>query len=176
MIVVGVDTSTKFLAVTARLPDDQPPTQWLIPGVGRNIDEVCVFFNDAAFVIASDLADSNAIVFVEEPVFVQSRRVVVNLSKVQGAIVAGFGQMLGAEKVRSVEVSTWKKAAVGKGNATKSEVAAYLAEHWRLAYDGAKLPSGKYSQDLIDSACIAQYGVTQMRNYSRVLRTIKKKG
>lgn len=50
-------------------------------------------------------------------------------------------------------VSSWKKRVVGKGNATKPEV----AEHLRLRWPSLYARTGG-DQDLIDACCIALYG------------------
>lgn len=52
-----------------------------------------------------------------------------------------------------VNVSSWKKAVVGKGNADKGEVAEYLRLRWGALYQTA---SG--NQDVYDASAIALYG------------------
>mgnify|MGYP003627208534 CR=1 FL=1 len=54
---------------------------------------------------------------------------------------------------QGANVSSWKKAVVGKGNATKEEVAESLRLRWPSLYAGV---AG--DQDLCDAACIALYG------------------
>jgi len=50
-------------------------------------------------------------------------------------------------------VSSWKKTVVGKGNATKSEVAQSLRLRWPSLYREVA-----EDQDLVDAACVAIYG------------------
>ena len=52
-----------------------------------------------------------------------------------------------------VNVSSWKKAVVGKGNADKGQVGEFLRHRWGALYSAA---SG--NQDVYDAACIALYG------------------
>jgi len=52
-----------------------------------------------------------------------------------------------------VNVSTWKKAVVGKGNADKVQVAEHLRHRWNALYSSA---SG--NQDVYDASSIAIYG------------------
>jgi Holliday junction resolvasome RuvABC endonuclease subunit len=54
---------------------------------------------------------------------------------------------------QSANVSSWKKRVVGKGNATKPEVADFLRLRWPSIFSEA---AG--NQDIIDAACIALYG------------------
>ena len=52
-----------------------------------------------------------------------------------------------------VNVSSWKKAVVGKGNADKRQVAEYLRLRWNAIYTAA---AG--NQDIYDATAIALYG------------------
>lgn len=56
-------------------------------------------------------------------------------------------------KSHSANVSSWKKAVVGRGNADKGQVAEYLRFRWSALYDSAN-----GNQDVYDAACIALYG------------------
>jgi len=56
-------------------------------------------------------------------------------------------------KTYPVNVSSWKKAVVGRGNADKGQVAEYLRLGWNSLYCSA---SG--NQDVYDATCIALYG------------------
>jgi len=56
-------------------------------------------------------------------------------------------------KTQPVNVSSWKKAVVGKGNADKGQVAEFLRLHWHTLYCSA---SG--NQDVYDATAIALYG------------------
>ena len=56
-------------------------------------------------------------------------------------------------RTQTANVSTWKKYVVGKGNATKEEV----AKHLRLRWPALHAAAGG-NQDVYDAACIAIYG------------------
>lgn len=88
-------------------------------------------------------------VFVEEPPLAGRRNI-----RTFAALHQTYALVLSCTpEAYSVEVSTWKKEVVGKGNATKDEVSIWLNE---------QLPD--YSalcgddQNLADAACIAVYG------------------
>lgn len=87
--------------------------------------------------------------FVEEPVVAGARnlRSSLQIAQVSGAILA--------TPINSylVPVSTWKKEVVGKGNASKDEVAEWLLLNRPELYE---LTGGK--QDHIDATCIRLYG------------------
>lgn len=84
----------------------------------------------------------------------------VKATKVQaytngGVQAASYGR---AEGVYLVNVGTWKKAIIGKGNATKDEVASCIQEIWQEAGEEAG-----NDQDLLDAAAIALYGAGVVR-------------
>ncbi len=54
---------------------------------------------------------------------------------------------------KGANVSSWKKAVVGKGNATKEEVVESLRLRWPSLHDTVV-----GDQDLCDAACVAIYG------------------
>jgi Holliday junction resolvasome RuvABC endonuclease subunit len=87
-------------------------------------------------------------VFVEEPPLAGSRNI-----RVFAALNQVFSVALSqAPNAYHVEVGTWKKEVVGKGNATKDDVAHWLNDHHPVY---AALCG---DQNHIDAACIALYG------------------
>ncbi len=54
---------------------------------------------------------------------------------------------------RTVNVMAWKKDIVGKGNASKDEVAAWLEVHHPDYYEQCH-----GDQNLVDATCVALYG------------------
>jgi len=87
-------------------------------------------------------------VFVETPPLAGPRNIGTfgHLNQTLGAVLAGIGG-------REVNVMSWKKDVVGKGNATKDEVAAWLRDkHPRFH----TMAGG--NQNLVDATCIALYG------------------
>ena len=95
------------------------------------------------------------VVFCEEPVSAGARnlRTYGQMAMSVGAIVAALTQH--TPRVYLVPVSKWKEVVVGKGNASKAEVALWLN---RVHPIYAAQCDGR--QDLIDACCIALYGLT----------------
>lgn len=92
----------------------------------------------------------DTVAFIEEPLVAGPRniRTALQMAQLAGALMSVMPSYL-------VPVATWKKEVVGKGNATKDDVADYLRPLPEFAYtDG--------SQDLIDATCIRMYGERQM--------------
>lgn len=86
--------------------------------------------------------------FVEEPVVAGARnlRTSLRIAQVSGAV-------LSAVEGELVPVSTWKKATVGSGNASKDDVRDWLS-------DKPEYSKAKESQDWIDATCLRLYGET----------------
>jgi Holliday junction resolvasome RuvABC endonuclease subunit len=74
----------------------------------------------------------------------------IALAECKGAVMAGLAMH---RDVRLVNVSSWKKAVVGRGNATKDQVKDYIG-----VSHGPYAPLCGDDQDLYDAACIALYG------------------
>lgn len=90
--------------------------------------------------------------FIEEPVVagVRNLRTTIQIAQISGLVMAIVDEAF------LVPVSTWKKEVVGKGNASKAEVAAWLESNDSRLY--AKV---KDNQDHIDATCIRLYGEHQ---------------
>ena len=103
---------------------------------------------DALWNKVYEVFSSHDVVFVEEPPLagVRNIRTFAALSQVFAVVLTA------APKAYGVEVSTWKKQVVGKGNATKEEVQGWLTAN-NPAY--AALCG---DQNLTDAACVALYG------------------
>jgi Holliday junction resolvasome RuvABC endonuclease subunit len=100
--------------------------------------------------------EGKALVYVESPVLagVRNLQVLISMSQAHSQILTAALPSI----VESVAVASWKKAIVGKGNATKAEVAAYLKLYYPDLHDQCK------SQDHIDATCIALYGKQSLEN------------
>lgn len=98
--------------------------------------------------------DPNPVIYCEEPVVAGARNL---RSTILVAESVGVVLCLNA-KVHLVPVSSWKKATVGKGNASKEEVSEWLRrEH--PGYAGyCRDARERDSQDLTDAAAIYLYG------------------
>lgn len=89
---------------------------------------------------------------VESPVVAGSRnlRTALDMAMTAGAVVAG-ARRAGAE-VHLVPPALWKKTVVGKGNATKEEVAAFVR-----SADSRFAAAAEGDQDLVDAFCISRW-------------------
>ena len=87
--------------------------------------------------------------FIEEPVVagVRNLRTTLQIAQISGMVLGVV------DEAYLVPVSTWKKEIVGKGNASKSEVAHWLQQHHPELYTD--------NQDHIDASCIRLYGEKQ---------------
>lgn len=102
-----------------------------------------------AYEFAAIFAVQDTIAFIEEPLMAGPRniRTALHMAQVAGALMTTVNSYL-------VPVTSWKKEVVGKGNASKEEVATY----YNKTYPGKELTS----QDHIDATCIRIYGERQM--------------
>ncbi len=91
--------------------------------------------------------DEGTIVYVEEPPYVNNRRIFMQMAQTCGVV------MLAPFEVVPVSVSSWKQLTVGNGNATKADVSSWLeqnhSEHFALCHG---------DQDLYDASAISHYG------------------
>jgi len=87
-------------------------------------------------------------VFIEAPPMAGPRNI-----GTYGELNQTLGALLSAVGGRTVNVMSWKKDVVGKGNATKDEVKDWLFTHHLDMHVACK-----DNQNLIDAACIALYG------------------
>lgn len=96
-------------------------------------------------------------VFIEDTLVGNNVKYSIKLSQMMGAVLlrlAEIEQEIGESFTYQVNVSTWKKEVIGKGNAKKELVQQYLYER-----DSAYSVLCGSDQDRIDAACIGYYGV-----------------
>lgn len=95
------------------------------------------------------------IVAVESPIVGMSRNLQtgLNLAMMAGALSAAAGAA--GAKVVLVAPSSWKKQVMGRGNASKDEVAQWLEREQPLRYTRCHS-----DQDLIDATCISLYAAS----------------
>lgn len=94
------------------------------------------------------------LVVVEEPLVGRGVRSSLQLAQTAGAVLSTIGDTATHTRSQFVEVATWKKDLLGKGNATKDQVRIWLEEH----YPAYAVLCGD-SQDKVDATCIGLYGV-----------------
>lgn len=156
---LGVDYGSHRIAVvhshstvnrTLRLPADDPT-------ISRQLL--------AEWLYGHVLITKPGIVAVESPIVGMSRNLQtgLNLAMMAGALSAAAGAA-GAQVVL-VAPSAWKRQVVGRGNASKDEVAEWLereqpVRHGRCGTD----------QDLIDATCISLYAASLLAGVSPLQR------
>ena len=101
---------------------------------------------------------------VEAPVFVGQKgglKALIPQAKVHGALV-GASRGVSSLSVGDAVVPTWKKVVVGKGNASKTDVAEWVKKNYPTFYED-------YSddQDLMDALCVARYCLWQETGYNK---------
>jgi Holliday junction resolvasome RuvABC endonuclease subunit len=158
MIVAGVDPGSKNTGVAIvecgqiRNTYTLHPTcqEALSPGKIHSLFNVGV---RAGQMFRSACVD---VVAVEEPIIGQARGILPVVSA-WAAIVAGIYETIGWDvKFVRMHIGTWKKSFVGKGNATKSDIAAAVAG---VGIDEVLLP---LTQDQMDAIGIAFAAVDEV--------------
>ena len=109
------------------------------------------------------------VAYIEAPVVGRGIGSTIVQAQVGGAVLAAL-ETSGVE-THLVNVSTWKKKVVGKGNAKKEEVSLWLRENWKKAYDAAE-----EDQDLIDACCLNRFGVANQRLAKAILDRSRRVG
>lgn len=111
------------------------------------------------------LSTKPGIVAVESPIVGASRnyRTGIGLAMMAGALTAAAGAA-GAQVVL-VAPSAWKKQVVGRGNASKDEVAEWLEREQPVRHGRCDA-----DQDLIDATCISLYAAALLEGVSPLLR------
>ena len=92
-------------------------------------------------------------VFVEAPVLAGARNIqsTIKVAGVYGLTLATIGSW---SPIVETPISTWKKATVGNGNASKDQVA-----EWLRVNHPEKSIQCMGDQNLVDATCIALYGL-----------------
>lgn len=152
VLIVGVDPASTKMAIVALFADEFVVSS--APKLGKSGGQSCAKaarFTER-FVQSLAYEANHKFAFVEAPVVgrggVRSTMVQCFTS---GAIQGALHELGFVTEIANV--SSWKKRVVGKGNATKPEVAEYLRLRWPSLY--ARTGG---DQDLIDACCIALYG------------------
>lgn len=179
--VLGMDTKTVRLAWCLMRDWDSSPQIRSYELKASTIAEKCDLARRRTSVIVRsvmDLEDCEALsVFIEAPLVGRSVKGSLQLAKIEGACLAGAQQSavdhypLSYTKVYEVGVQEWKLAAVGRGNANKTDVAGWLYKYWNQAYvQAAGGSSGKVDEDMADSAGICWYGMKTVHKSAPVIR------
>jgi Holliday junction resolvasome RuvABC endonuclease subunit len=152
---LGIDPASTRIAYVA-LADGGSYLLGFNKKLGKSGGEACAavwrYVNDAVDTIYNQWPSCSISAFIESPV--------VGVGGVRSTMVQCFtsGAIQGSLYERGIEsqvanVSSWKKHVVGKGNATKEEVAEYIRRGWPALFREAN-----GNQDIYDAACIALFG------------------
>jgi len=106
-------------------------------------------------------------VYMEMPLVGRSAHSTIVQAQVGGAVLAAADNA-GVE-IHLVNVNTWKKQVVGKGNSTKEDVAEWLSNNWPDAYT---LCSG--DQDLVDASALNRFGFRHERIRQAILQRMNR--
>lgn len=152
--VIGIDPASTKLALVALSSDGRFLSSY-IPKLGRSGGQSCAGAMKAtrAFVaLAEDEFGTLDSAYIEAPIVGRGGVRTTMVQCFTSGAVQGILHEAGIS-TQIANVSSWKKRVVGKGNATKEEVAKYLRLRWASLYDMAN-----GNQDLIDASCIAIFG------------------
>ncbi|MFE9742938.1 hypothetical protein [Streptomyces sp. NPDC006477] len=153
-MITGVDPSSRKLAVVTTFGDWAEP-EMLTFDLPENHIEGCGLAFRRFFEYLSGVKERTG----HTPFVFQERPLMSNMnphSTIVQALVGGAAIAAAEEcmcQADLVNVQTWKKLVVGKGNASKPEVSEWVHENWPVAYD---LAGG--DQDLLDAAAINRHG------------------
>lgn len=139
MKIVGIDLGVRSVHVSM-LPYDMS----IAAKKGKRSEEVLHIASQLGQLYTSDW-----LAYIEEPVVAGARnlRTSLQIAQIAGVVMSLVGDFV------MVPVSTWKKTVVGKGNASKSDVAEWLRSNRPDLYERT---AGM--QDKIDANCIRLYG------------------
>jgi hypothetical protein len=153
-VVIGVDPASTHMAFVAIHGDD-----FLVrvnKKLGKSGPEAChnaqVMTKEVIVECQEYCGEKNLVAFYELPVLGRGgfRSTIVQCFT-SGAVQATLYDF--GIQTHTANVSSWKKAVVGRGNADKGQVAQSLRLRWDALYTAAD-----GNQDAYDAACIALYG------------------
>jgi Holliday junction resolvasome RuvABC endonuclease subunit len=161
-VVIGIDPSSVKLAAVICEAGDEPNATIHVQRLPTDKPEACVAALEWVRTLV-ELAGSNDVhVYIEYPVMGRGGPgSTIPQALINGALQAG-AKMAGA-KVYSVNNAHCKKVVVGKGNASKDDIKAWVKKAWPGLYEKI----GK-DQDLCDSAMIYVYGKRVVERRSRM--------
>lgn len=171
MLILGVDPSTRKLAVTITKRRNQRTPEMAVIKLPVDRADACAAAFREFFALLSDLREEtgeDAHVFLEAPVLGRGGAYsTIAQANVGGAVMAATAESGGF--LRLANVSTWKKVVCGRGNMKKPEVAMAMEFVWPEAFAEA---AG--DQDLIDSAAINLFGEKRLRLALALERRIRR--
>lgn len=175
MNTIGIDYSTKKVAIVALAPDSAYPSRRLVArsmaltarekDYDANFASVMQYAEDVVSGItdARTPDDREYRVAIEAPIIGMSgaAQTAIRMAMVCGALLNMCNQYFGYGMVSLVPVSTWKKKVVGAGNAKKEDVHLWLQDRHIDAVDHLG------TDDLRDAYCLALYAASMEKANDR---------
>lgn len=168
-LVVGVDISSKSIALVARHP--VTPTAAVVKYPLTNgkdaykpehaAEALAAMYEYVDSIAPMAIPGARRVAWIEAPVVAGARNIqsTIKQSYINGIVQAVFVQA--GFEVYHVAVSTWKMVVCGNGRADKSVVGSTIRAKWPVVHNGCN-----GDQDLHDAAAICLYGgeVEQQRD------------
>ncbi len=153
MIAVGIDTSTKAIAIGC-YDGTKKVDHHIYRLTGNNINQQMAGAYNCMeqWLMERRVEGQHLKVYIEEPVYVQNFNTHMKLSCIYASVaLACIGLNLFPVAVHN---KTWKKEVLGNGNADKDEIRVRSL----LMFD---IEDG-HEQDIYDALCVAKYGWGEM--------------
>ena len=162
-VVIGIDPSSVKLAAVVCRVGDEVNAEIHVKRLPKTKPEACALAVEWARTLV-ELAESDDVyVYIEYPVLGRGGPgSTIPQALINGALQAG-AHMAGG-KVFSVNNAHCKKVVIGKGNASKDDIKAWVRKAWPGLYEKI----GK-DQDLCDSAMIYVYGKRVVERRDRMV-------
>jgi hypothetical protein len=160
---IGIDPSSKKLAFCLTQSfsgHEEPGLHKISLPAGVYSASGCAYRE--AFLFFQDFKKLSAAAYMEAPVVGRGIGSTIVQAQVGGAVIAAAENA--GVPLYLVNVASWKKKVLGKGNLKKEEVSAKLRDIWPEAYAVAH-----NDQDLIDACCLNRYGVANRRLATAIL-------
>jgi Holliday junction resolvasome RuvABC endonuclease subunit len=167
-VVLGIDPASTHIAYVAL-----HGKQFLVrvnKSLGKSGPEACHRASVMTREVISDCLEhfstKNLIAFYELPVLGRGGFRSTIVQCFTSGAVQGVLYELGIQSY-TANVSSWKKAVVGRGNADKGQVAESLRLRWPTLFSATE-----GNQDAIDASCIALYGRQVLESGVATTRTM----
>lgn len=151
-VVIGIDPSSVKLAAVMSVVGEEPEAKLYVKRLPKDKPEACLAAMEWAQSLVGMAGLDDVYVYIEYPVMGRGGPgSTIPQALINGALQAGAFKA--GAKVFSVNNAHCKKVVIGKGNATKDDIRAWVKKAWPALYEQI----GK-DQDLCDSAMIYVYG------------------
>jgi len=156
----GIDYGSRRIAVASLvdLPDGSLAHRIWVQRYGDDWDTYAVLADVYDLVATRQQAFAPLVIAIESPIVGASKnaQTAVKMSMMAGSIAAAAGK--GSSGIVLVPPSSWKASVVGRGNAGKHDVAAWLLDNHPHIYEECiRERTGKVDQDAVDASCLALY-------------------